>query len=116
MATQPSRQTRPQARPQATARTRSASSQRTKSTSGVKPFNMPLESKNVMIIIIGVVVITLGYFLMSSDSVMGSMALNISPIILLLGYLVVIPYGIMYGSGKKKATGTAPLIEQQPTV
>jgi hypothetical protein len=65
---------------------------------------MPFESKNIKIIFGGIILITLGYFLMSSDDVMGSMALNVSPIILLIGYLVVIPFGIMYGSkGAKKA-------------
>ena len=115
MATQPSRQQRrAESRPQSSTATRSRTTSTRKTTGGaVKPFNMPLENKNIMIIVAGVVTITLGYFLMSSDSVMGSLALNISPMILLIGYLVVIPYGIMYGSSRKKKKGTSPLIDQQ---
>ncbi len=94
-------------RPQTRQRTTAAKSS-TKQSS-VRPFQMPFESKNIMIILGGILFITLGYFLMSSDEVMGSMALNVSPIILLIGYLVVIPFGIMYGSkGAKKAENATP--------
>ncbi|HEY6172707.1 MAG TPA: hypothetical protein VIX80_10655 [Candidatus Kapabacteria bacterium] len=94
-------------RPQTRQRT-TVSKSSTKQSS-VRPFQMPFESKNIMIILGGILFITLGYFLMSSDEVMGSMALNVSPIILLLGYLVVIPFGIMYGSkGAKRAENATP--------
>lgn len=89
-------------------RQRSSATKNTK-TSSVRPFQMPFESKNVMIILGGILLITLGYFLMSSDEVMGTMALDVSPIILLIGYLVVIPFGIMYGSkGAKRAENATP--------
>lgn len=87
-------------RPQSRQRV-SASKSSAKASTG-RPFQMPFEQKNIMIILGGIVIITLGYFLMSSDEVMGSMALNVSPIILLLGYLVVIPFGIMYGAKHAK--------------
>jgi uncharacterized membrane protein len=94
-------------RPQTRQRTTAAKSNA--KNSSVRPFQMPFESKNIMIILGGILFITLGYFLMSSDEVMGSMALNISPIILLLGYLVVIPFGIMYGSkNAKRAENATP--------
>jgi uncharacterized membrane protein len=89
-------------------RQRTTATKNTKQSS-VRPFQMPFESKNIMIILGGIVIITLGYFLMSSDEVMGSMALNVSPIILLIGYLVVIPFGIMYGSkNAKRAENATP--------
>lgn len=75
---------------------------RTKSTSTVRPFNMPFESKNVMFILIGIGVVTLGYVIMGMSETMGFMALSVSPVVLLLGYLVVIPLGIMYGAHRKK--------------
>ena len=61
-----------------------------------------------MIILAGVVVVALGYLLMWQSPVMSDMALTVSPIILLLGYLVIIPFGIMAGSKtfKGKAGGT----------
>ncbi len=65
---------------------------------------MPFESKNIIIILAGLGIIALGYFLMASDEVMGSMALTVAPILLVIGYLIVIPYGIMFGAkmGRKK--------------
>jgi hypothetical protein len=95
-------------RPQTRQRTTTSTTKSAKASS-VRPFQMPFESKNIMIILGGILFITLGYFLMSSDEVMGSMALNISPIILLIGYLVIIPFGIMYGSkGAKRAENATP--------
>ena len=63
---------------------------------------MPFESKNIMFILIGIGVVTLGYIIMGTSETMGFMALDVSPIVLLLGYLVVIPMGIMYGAHRKK--------------
>ena len=64
---------------------------------------MPFEKQNITIILIGVAVIILGYYLMSISETMGALALDIAPIILVIGYLIVIPYGIMYGAKRLKA-------------
>jgi hypothetical protein len=74
-----------------------------KGAPSVRPFNMPFERKNIMFILIGIGVVTLGYILMAMSETMGFMALDVSPIILLIGYLVVIPMGIMYGAHRKNA-------------
>ena len=47
---------------------------------------------------IGVGIIGLGYLLMSMGDVMGFVSLTLAPIVLCIGYLVVVPYGIMYGA------------------
>jgi hypothetical protein len=94
----------PQKRPQSSQQRQRATRGTTKSSGGARPFNMPFESKNIIFILVGIAVITLGYYLMGSDDVMGSMALNISPMILIIGYLIVIPLGIMYGSRTFKKT------------
>ncbi|MDP4219585.1 MAG: hypothetical protein Q8916_07845 [Bacteroidota bacterium] len=78
-----------------------------KGASGVKPFNMPFERKNIVFILIGIGVVTLGYVIMGLSETMGFMALDVSPIVLLLGYLVVIPMGIMYGAHRKKVEAPA---------
>jgi hypothetical protein len=72
-----------------------------KGSSTVRPFNMPFEKKNIIFILIGIGVVTLGYVTMAMSETMGFMALDVSPIILLIGYLVVIPMGIMYGAHRK---------------
>jgi hypothetical protein len=89
--------TRPNSTPQKSRSTRPA-----KTGSAVRPFNMPFEQKNIMFILIGIGIITLGYILMGTSETMGFMALDVSPIVLLIGYLVVIPMGIMYGAHRKK--------------
>ena len=93
---------RQQQRTKATAPAQRQRTTRTKSTSTVRPFNMPFESKNIMFILIGIGIVTLGYVIMGMSETMGFMALSVSPIVLLLGYLVVIPMGIMYGAHRKK--------------
>jgi hypothetical protein len=85
-----------------------------KGSSAVHPFKMPFEQKNMMYILIGIGTITLGYILMGMSETMGFMALDVSPIILLLGYLAVIPFGIMYGAHRRKVvevqTEEAPVV------
>lgn len=101
---QPVRTTTPrqQQRAKASAPAQRQRTTRTKTASSVRPFNMPFESKNIMFILIGIGVVTLGYVIMGMSETMGFMALDVSPIVLLLGYLVVIPLGIMYGAHRKK--------------
>lgn len=77
-----------------------------------RAFNMPFESMNVYIVLAGVAVIALGYFLMSSGDALSGISLNVSPVILLIGYLVVIPMGIMYGAKRKKLAATLQQPEQ----
>ncbi len=69
---------------------------------------MPLERQNILVIIAGVVVVTLGYILMGSGDALGFVPLNISPFVLVLGYLVVIPVGIMWGARRKKTSAAMP--------
>ena len=101
---QPIRTTVPRQQQRAKANTtvtRQRTSRTVKGASGVRPFNMPFESKNIMFIVIGIGVVTLGYIIMGMSATMGFMALDVSPIILLIGYLLVIPMGIMYGAHRK---------------
>ena len=104
--TRPQPRTRPATVPAQRQRTT-----KTKGSSGVRPFNMPFEQKNIVFILIGIGVVTLGYVIMGMSETMGFMALDVSPIVLLLGYLVVIPLGIMYGARRKKADTTVTVEE-----
>jgi hypothetical protein len=60
--------------------------------------------KNLYILGIGLALLVIGYILMVQPPVNGFVSLTLSPIILLIGYLVVIPYAILYGIGKDKGT------------
>lgn len=60
-----------------------------------KELSFPLEKENFVIIGIGIVLIIIGYILMAQNSVDGFVPTVISPILLVLGYCVAIPYGIL---------------------
>ena len=70
----------------------------------VRPFQMPFDAKNMRIIALGIAVIVIGYLVMYFSPTMSDMALTVSPILLLLGYCVIVPMGIMAGVRKKRAT------------
>ena len=64
---------------------------------------MPFDAKNLRIIGLGIAVIVLGYVVMYVSPTMSDMALTVSPILLLLGYCVIVPMGIMAGMRRKKS-------------
>jgi hypothetical protein len=72
----------------------------------VRPFQMPFDAKNMRIIALGIAVIVIGYVVMYVSPVMSDMALTVSPILLLLGYCVIVPMGIMAGVRRKRSSGT----------
>ncbi|MBT4033876.1 MAG: DUF3098 domain-containing protein [Candidatus Marinimicrobia bacterium] len=51
---------------------------------------------NYFLFIAGLIVIILGYVLMGTGELNSVQALTVSPIVLLIGYLVIIPVSIMY--------------------
>ncbi len=57
---------------------------------------LPLERQNFIILGIGLLVIAAGYAAMLEGSVEGFLPLVASPILLLLGYCVIIPIGILW--------------------
>ncbi len=61
---------------------------------------LPLELVNYKILIGGIVVIVLGYFALGMEPWDGFMALTVAPILLVVGYCVVIPVGIIYRKNK----------------
>jgi hypothetical protein len=61
-----------------------------------KAVPLPLGKENFFIIGAGVVVIIAGYVAMLEGSVEGFLSLVLSPILLVLGYCVIIPIGILY--------------------
>jgi hypothetical protein len=65
---------------------------------GARPFQMPFETKNMTIILIGVATVALGYLIMGMSPTMSFAAITLAPFILVLGYCIIIPYGIMYGA------------------
>ena len=56
----------------------------------------PFERINYIIMGLGLTIIIVGYILLSRSEVKGFVPLVLSPILLVLGYCVLIPLGIMY--------------------
>ena len=60
-----------------------------------RDITFPFERSNVMILAAGIGILILGYILMAGNSVDGFTQTILSPIVLIFGYCVVIPYGIL---------------------
>jgi hypothetical protein len=60
-----------------------------------KEIVFPLEKSNLMIIGFGILLLIIGYIFMAENSVNGFLPTVAAPILLVLGYCVVIPYGII---------------------
>ena len=70
----------------------------------------PLERENYIIMGVGLLFIIAGYFALSGNSVDGFSQLTLSPLLLLAGYCVIIPFGILY---RKKEQSSADVSSQQ---
>ncbi|MGA9120528.1 MAG: hypothetical protein WB699_14285 [Bacteroidota bacterium] len=64
---------------------------------------LPLGKENFRIIGVGLLIIVAGYLAMLQGSVEGFLPLVLSPILLVAGYCVVVPIGIMYRKKDKPA-------------
>ena len=61
---------------------------------------LPLDRQNFIIIGIGLLTIIAGYAAMLEGSIEGFLPLVVSPVLLVLGYCVIIPVGILYRKRK----------------
>lgn len=66
----------------------------------------PLEKINYIILGIGLIVIVAGYIALSVPTVEGFSPLVLAPILLIVGYCVLIPLGILYTRKEKSAKAT----------
>lgn len=67
-----------------------------KSIKKVEHLHINLTNKNYMIVGLGILVIIIGYFFMSENSVDGFLPTVVAPVLLCIGYLVIVPFGILY--------------------
>ena len=63
---------------------------------GQKPEKLPLEKENFYIIGVGLVVILVGYLALANGPIEGFLPLVLAPTLLVLGYCVIIPLGILW--------------------
>ena len=62
-------------------------------------FSLPYDKRNWVVMAIGLGLIVLGYWFLSQPPVDGPMSLTIAPILLVLGYCVVVPVALLLGPG-----------------
>ena len=79
-----------------------------------KDISFPLDKENFVIIAAGIAILVIGYILMAQNSVDGFIPTVISPILLFLGYCVVIPYGILKGHRSASKTETPNVLTENP--
>ena len=60
---------------------------------------LPFTKENYFLLVAGVLVITIGYILMELGGAYDSLSIVVAPIILVIGYCVIVPFAIFY---KKK--------------
>lgn len=60
------------------------------------------QRENYIILFIGIAVIVLGYIVMAAGDATSPLSVTIAPLILVLGYCVIVPFGILYR--RKSAT------------
>jgi hypothetical protein len=73
-----------------------------KKRKAIREERMPLQKQNYVIIGIGLLVIIAGYLAMMEGSVEGFLPLVVAPILLVIGYCVIIPFAILYRKREKK--------------
>ena len=56
----------------------------------------PFNQDNYIILVIGIIILLIGYFLMSTGSVDSFQSLSLSPVLLIIGYLILIPAALLY--------------------
>ena len=75
---------------------------------------LPFTKRNYQILGLGLLVIILGYVALSQSPWDGTMPLVVAPILLVLGYCVIIPLGILYREkSETQPAPTAPTDQQQ---
>ncbi len=67
----------------------------------------PLSPTNYKILIAGIAVIVVGYILLGTGKWDGFLALTLAPIVLVIGYCVIIPLGIIYRKKEKTVETSA---------
>ena len=58
--------------------------------------HLPFTKTNYQILLLGLLVIALGYYALAQEPWDGTMPLVVAPILLVFGYCVIIPVGILY--------------------
>lgn len=64
-----------------------------------------IEKKNMLLFVLGLITITIAFILMAQPPVDGFLSRTLSPIILIVAYLVIIPWAILARNKKGTTSG-----------
>ncbi len=64
---------------------------------------LPFTRENYFIFLAGLATILIGYVCLSTPPVYGTVSLTVAPILLCLGYLILIPVSILYRKKEKES-------------
>ncbi|MCK5086975.1 MAG: hypothetical protein KAQ90_05610 [Melioribacteraceae bacterium] len=79
----------------------------------VSPFKNYWKKENYILLLVGVLLLIIGYTLMANDPWDNPIALTLSPIILLLAYLVIFPLSIFYRKNKNSQMDKSDNVSSQ---
>ncbi|MCX6157861.1 MAG: hypothetical protein WCK13_07945 [Ignavibacteriota bacterium] len=85
---------------------------KSKKAKAAEILHLSLTNKNYMIIGLGIILIIIGYVFMAENSVDGFLPTVVAPILLVIGYIVVVPFGILY----KDKSANGDITEAHETV
>lgn len=75
--------------------------------------SLPFTTRNYQILAAGIVAIILGYIALAQEPWDGFMPLVVAPILLVLGYCVMVPFGILYRRRVESPNGGENLVQQK---
>ena len=61
--------------------------------------------KNITVIIVAFLMLVIGFVLLGQGPAENPLSLTVAPIVLVIAYLVVIPFGILWGFSKNDTEG-----------
>ncbi len=74
---------------------------RTAKVTYASPFSIYWTKENYIYLGIGILTLIIGFYLLSSGNWDSSISLNVAPILLVIGYLVVLPLSILFRKKNK---------------
>ena len=93
-------------RTQARSRARRRSGRRGSEHRQQEPSHLPYTRRNGVVFAAGIAVILIGYLCLSRPPVDGFLSLTLAPILLVLGYCVLIPIALLMGESPSKEPST----------
>jgi hypothetical protein len=73
---------------------------------------LPFTKVNYYVIAVGIGLVVLGFIAMAEGSVEGTLPLVVAPILLVIGYCVILPIGILYK--RKEQQPETPAVPREP--